>query len=438
MEQTTAQFKSPQSPVIIAPTLKYCLYARKSTEAEDKQALSIESQVKEMMTLAQRENLQIIEIKREAHSSKDVGQRKIFNQMLVEIREGKYNAILTWAPDRLSRNAGDLGSIVDLMDQKLLLGIRTFGQRFTNNPNEKFMLMILGSQAKLENDNKAVNVKRGLRTRCEMGLRPGTAPTGYLNEKHVDKKCQCRLDPKRAPVIKQMFEKVANEQYSGRKIFRWLLEMGFKTKTGKPLVLANIYLILRNSFYYGEFEYPVGSNNWYTGKHTPIITKELFDRVQLTLNEKFIPKTESKEFAFTKLIKCGYCGSGISADEKFKKLKNGGVNRHVYYFCTRARNIDCKNPAINETNLINELVELMDKIDLDELGVKATIEKELARFNKFRIGVLGHKKETHESDIDVRNYTKYLLKEGTLIEKRELLFFLKSKLILKDRKIILE
>ena len=211
-----------------------------------------------------------------------------------------------------------------------------------------------------------------------------------------------------------------------------------KTKTGKPLVLANIYLILRNSFYYGEFEYPVGSNNWYTGKHTPIITKELFDRVQLTLNEKFIPKTESKEFAFTKLIKCGYCGSGISADEKFKKLKNGGVNRHVYYFCTRARNIDCKNPAINETNLINELVELMDKIDLDELGVKATIEKELARFNKFRIGVLGHKKETHESDIDVRNYTKYLLKEGTLIEKRELLFFLKSKLILKDRKIILE
>jgi len=216
------------------------------------------------------------------------------------------------------------------------------------------------------------------------------------------------------------------------------LEIGFKTKTGKPLVLANIYLILRNSFYYGEFEYPVGSNNWYTGKHTPIITKELFDRVQLTLNEKFIPKTESKEFAFTKLIKCGYCGSGISADEKFKKLKNGGVNRHVYYFCTRARNIDCKNPAINETNLINELVELMDKIDLDELGVKATIEKELARFNKFRIGVLGHKKETHESDIDVRNYTKYLLKEGTLIEKRELLFFLKSKLILKDRKIILE
>lgn len=426
-----------QSP-IMGKQIKYCLYARKSTEAEDKQALSIESQVKEMLSLAERDNLDIVEIKRESHSSKEVGQREVFNQMIKEIREGKYNGILTWAPDRLSRNAGDLGSIVDLMDQKLLIEIRTYGQKFTNNPNEKFLLMILGSQAKLENDNKAVNVKRGLRTRCEMGLRPGVAPTGYLNEKHIDKKCQCRLDPKRAPIIKQMFEKVANEQWSGRKIFRWLIDIGFKTKTGKHLVLGNIYLILRNPFYYGEFEYPVKSGNWYVGKHTPIINKELFDRVQMTIIKNFIPKTESKEFAFTKLIKCGYCGSGISADEKFKKLKDGGTNRHVYYFCTKARNIDCKNQPINEISLINELIELVDRINLDELGIRDKIEKELIRFNKFRIGVLGHKKEVHDSDIDIRNYAKYLLKEGTITEKRELLSFLKSKLVLKDRKIILE
>ncbi|MFA5169124.1 MAG: recombinase family protein [Candidatus Paceibacterota bacterium] len=426
-----------QSP-ILDTSIKYCLYARKSTEAEDKQALSIESQVKEMLSLAERDNLDIVEIKRESHSSKEVGQREIFNQMIKEIREAKYNGILTWAPDRLSRNAGDLGSIVDLMDQKLLVEIRTYGQKFTNNPNEKFLLMILGSQAKLENDNKAVNVKRGLRTRCEMGLRPGVAPTGYLNEKHVDKKCQCRIDPKRAPIIKQMFERVANEQYSGRKIFRWLIDIGFKTKTGKPLVLANIYLILRNPFYYGEFEYPVKSGNWYAGKHVPIITKELFDKVQMTIGENFIPRTESKEFAFTKLIKCGDCGSGISADEKFKKLKDGGVNRHVYYFCTKARNIDCKNQPISETSLIDELTELVDRIDLDELGIRDKIEKELMRFNKFRIGVLGHKKEANDSDIDIRNYAKYLLKEGTITEKRELLSFLKSKLVLKDRKIILE
>lgn len=436
MEQTaTARIGAFQSPV--AASLKYCLYARKSTEAEDKQALSIESQIKEMLSLAQREHLEIIDIKREAHSSKDAGQREVFNQMLAEIKGGRYNSILTWAPDRLSRNAVDLGAIVDLMDKKLLLEIRTYSQKFTDNPNEKFLLMILGSQAKLENDSKAVNVKRGLRTRCEMGFRPGMAPTGYLNEKHVDKKCQARIDPRRAPVIKQMFEKVANEGYSGRKVYRWLREIGFKTRFGKPLVLANIYMLLRNTFYYGEFEYPLGSNNWYAGKHTPIISKELFDKVQANLNANYIPKTESKEFAFTKLIKCGYCGSGICAEEKFRKLQDGGTNRHVYYFCTQARNIDCENPRITEADLINELVGLMDKVDLDELGVKSKVEQEMLRINKFK-AMLGEKQRKSDINVNSREYAKYLLKEGTLIEKRELLYFLKSKLILKDRKIGLQ
>jgi DNA invertase Pin-like site-specific DNA recombinase len=415
--------------------LRYCLYARKSTEAEDKQALSIESQVKEMQTLAERERLHVVEIKREAHSSKEVGQRPVYNQMLQEVREKKFNAILTWAPDRLSRNAGDLGSVVDLMDQKLLLEIRTYGQRFTNNPNEKFLLMILGSQAKLENDNKAINVKRGLRTRCEMGWRPGVAPTGYLNEKHVDKKCQVRIDPKRAATIKQMFEKVAHEQWSGRKIYRWLKEIDFKTQHGKHLVLANIYIILRNPFYYGEFEYPVKSGLWYVGKHTPIVDKALFEKVQLTLNANYVPKTKSKEFAFTKLIKCGYCNAGICADEKFKKLKDGGVNRHVYYFCTRKGKDECRNPYINEPSLIEELIKLMDRIDLDELGVRARIQDEISRFNRFRTGVLGYKKEQESVDVDVRNYAKYLLREGTLVEKRELMSCLKSKLVLIEKRI---
>ena len=77
---TTAQFRNPQSSPLVVTELKYCLYARKSTEAEDKQALSIESQVKEMLVLAEREKLNIVEIKREAHSSKEVGQRPVFNQ----------------------------------------------------------------------------------------------------------------------------------------------------------------------------------------------------------------------------------------------------------------------------------------------------------------------------------------------------------------------
>lgn len=167
---------------------KYCLYARKSTESEERQVLSIDSQIKEMLQLAEREGLEIVSMKRESHSAKETGQRPVFNEIIEEIKHGKFNAILTWAPDRISRNAGDLGKIVDLMDSGKLIEIRTFGQKFSNNPNEKFLLMILGSQAKLENDNRGINVKRGLRSRVEMGLWPGVAPLGYLNQKDVDKK----------------------------------------------------------------------------------------------------------------------------------------------------------------------------------------------------------------------------------------------------------
>lgn len=418
--------------------VRYCLYARKSTEEEDKQALSIESQVREMTTLATREGLEIVEIKREAHSSKEVGQRAVYNQLLDDIRCGKFNGILTWAPDRLSRNAGDLGAVVDLLDQQKLVEIRTYTQTFTNNPNEKFMLMILGSQAKLENDQKIINVKRGLRARCEMGLRPSVPPTGYLSERHLDKKCQVRIDPKRGPIMRQLFEKVGNENLSGRQVHRWLQKSGFRTKTGKQFSLSNLYITLRNPFYYGEFEYPVGSGEWYQGAHKPLITRELYEKVQNNLRDQYIPKTESKEFAFTKLIKCGYCESGITADEKFKKLKDGGTNRHVYYRCTKGKGVECTNPAINEPLLIEELSKLLDTIDLDEIGMKDKIRDEISRYNKFRLGVLGAKKKERGLEIDVWTYAKYLLKDGSITEKRELLSCLKSRLVLREKRIVLE
>lgn len=153
--------------------IQYCLYARKSSESDERQAMSIDGQISEMLKIAKREKVNVVETITESHSAKESGQRPEFNILLSKLSEGKFNAILTWAPDRLSRNAGDLGRIVDLMDQGRLLQIKTYSQSFTNNPNEKFLLMILCSQAKLENDNRGVNVKRGLRNKCEFGIRPG-------------------------------------------------------------------------------------------------------------------------------------------------------------------------------------------------------------------------------------------------------------------------
>ncbi|EKD86165.1 MAG: resolvase protein [uncultured bacterium] len=420
---------------------KYVLYARKSTESDEKQALSIDSQIKEMLRIAEKDNLEIVDILKESHSAKDSGQRPVFNEILKNIRSGRYTGLLTWAPDRLSRNAGDLGSLVDLMDQKLLWEIRTYSQNFTNSPNEKFMLMLLCSTAKLENDNKSENVKRGLRTRCEMGLWPNVAPTGYLNHPDKTMKCHILLDPHRSHVIKIMFEKVAYEKWSGRDLYKWLKDdQKFKSRGDKPLSLSNIFLILKNPFYCGLLEYPKKSGKWYIGKHEPIISQELFKKVQEKFDTKKSRGPVNNEFAFTRLMKCGLCNSGICAQEKFKNLANGGQNKYIYYGCTKFHDKYCKNTYLREEDLISQLVDIVDKIDLSTIGIKQKLEQEMSRFNNFRNKVLGLSEEqkTKQSGLDLRAYAKYLLKEGSLEEKRELMQSFTSKLLLINKQVVLE
>lgn len=417
--------------------LRYCLYARKSSESEERQILSIDSQIKEMLNIADKERLDIVNIKRESHSAKQAGCREVFNEIIKEIGENKYDAILTWAPDRISRNAGDLGRIVDLMDAKILKEIRTHSQVFTNNPNEKFLLMILGSQAKLENDNRSINVKRGLKTKVEMGLWPGLAPLGYLNQRDYDKKGILIIDEYRAPIVKKIFEKVAYEYYSGRKIYNWLKEVNFYTRGNKPLTLGGVYRILDQTFYYGYFESPKGSNNWYKGKHEPIITKELWDKAQEFLKRDNIVRS-NKEFTFTKMFVCGICGSGISAEEKWKQLKDGSQTKYIYYGCNRSKDRNCKNKYIQENELIEELLKIIDQADINEIGIQDKMKEEIKRFNIFQRSILNNKEKIElPKELEIKNYLKYILREGSKIEKREVLGNLKSKISYTDKELSL-
>lgn len=427
--------KISSNPVVIEDEVKYCLYSRKSMEQDEAQALSIESQIKEMSQIAERENLNIVEIRKEAHSAKESGQRPVYQQLLEDIRQNKFNGILVWHPDRLSRNAGDLGALVDLMDQKKLVEIRTFGQKFTNTPSEKFLLMILCSQAKLENDNRSINIKRGLRARVEMGLWPCRPPTGYTKFKRTDHKCESVIDPERAPIIKQIFERVAHDGWSGRKVHHWLRhEIDFKTEGGKYLSLGNLYVLLRNTFYYGKFEYPVKSGNWYNGRHVPIISKELFDLAQQKIKSQIIEtRSQQKEFAFTKIITCGLCGSGICADEKFKHQKNGNTHRYVYYTCTRAKDKKCSCGYINETDLISKLQNLIDNLEIQKLPMREKIREEIKRYESFQQMLLGTKNTIVIKDINIRTYAKFILQDGSIEEKRKLLSCLNGKLFLKNK-----
>ncbi len=417
--------------------LKYCLYARKSTEGDEKQALSIDSQIKEMSQIAEREKLSVVEVRKESHSAKESGARPIFEEIVKDIDEGLFDAIITWAPDRLSRNAGDLGKLVDRMDQKKLIQIKTFGQTFTNSPSDKFLLMILCSQAKLENDNKSINVKRGMRTRCEMGLWPAQPPTGYRKVNDRTAKCEVEIDPDRSDVVRSIFEKIAYEGWSVSRVHAWLRhEISFKTHRGYYLSLGNVFKIIDNPFYYGRFEFPKGSGVWYDGKHKPIISKELFDETRKSIKSQVI-KSQGKEFAFTRLMKCGLCGSGITADEKFKKIKAGGVNRHVYYRCTKSKDRKCENPALNEPDLIGSLLDMIDLLKLDQVKLTTKLNLEIQKFKKLQAMFLGKKKTDSIEPVDLKDYAKFVLREGTVLEQRSVLECISCELVLKNKKVII-
>jgi hypothetical protein len=297
--------------------------------------------------------------------------------------------------------------------------------------------MILCSQAKLENDNKSINVRRGMRTRCEMGLRPAQPPTGYRKKNDRLAKCEVEIDPERAEVIKQIFEKIAHEKWSVSKVHVWLkYDLDFKTHRDYHLSLGNVFKIINNTFYYGKFEFPIGGGVWYEGIHTPLITKELFDETRSSIKSQVI-KSEGKEFAFTRIMKCGLCDSGITADEKFKKLKAGGVNRHVYYRCTKSRDRKCTNKALNEADLIEALVEMLDTLSLDKVKITTKLNDEIKKFKKLQAMFLGKKKTEKVELIDVRDYARFVLTEGTVLEQRSVLECVSTELVLKNGKVLL-
>ena len=426
--------------------LKYVLYARKSSESDERQAMSIDGQLMEMKEKAKREKIYIVETITESHSAKETGQRPQFNTLLDNIFKGKYNAIITWAPDRLSRNAGDLGRIVDLMDQGRLELINCHSQTFSNNPNEKFLLMILCSQAKLENDNRGINVKRGHRNKCMIGIRPGPAPIGYINILKANRISSVEFDKERAPIIKEMFERVGYEGHSGRMIRRWLRSINFKTPRGCEMSLGRVFATLKNPFYYGEFHF---GEHWYKGTYHPLISKQLFDKVQIQL--KTTPKQWNKQvFPFKKICTCASCGSGVTAEIKYRVLKSTKVNTHIYYHCCRSKDEKCREPYITEDEMINQLISLLPQMKLDKKYLLKEFNDEIKRVDNMRLIIEDSsykgkeltphngKEDIHTTDEMIKNYLLHILQFGNPQERIRISEGIKSKFILSNRNLMID
>src|SRR3989344_5886307 len=135
--------------------MRYVLYARKSSESEERQILSIEAQLAELQEYSAKEKLEIVASFQEARTAKEPGRTK-FAEMLSFLQSGKAEGILSWHPDRLGRNSIDGGQIV-------------------------FMLNIAFGQSKYYIDNLSENIRRGHRAKLRRGVYPGSAPLGYLN-----------------------------------------------------------------------------------------------------------------------------------------------------------------------------------------------------------------------------------------------------------------
>ena len=391
-----------------------------------------------MSELAKKENLVIKNICKESHSAKTSGARPIFMQLLADIKNGQYEGILTWAPDRLSRNAGDLGVLGDLMEQEKLLQIRTYSQVFSNNPNEKFLLMILCSQAKLENDQKGINVKRGIRAKCEMGWRPGMPPLGYFNRSFAGTK-DIVIDPERGDFITEMFKRVSENGDSGRKIKSWFDDVGMTTRANKKVALSQIYQMLKNPFYYGEFEYPIGNGIWYKGAHKPLVGKKLFDHVQKKLIVPPKAKWGSRNILFRGVFKCARCQSAIAGVEKFRMRKVGAPRRHVYYYCSKTKDPNCQERPVKEKRLIGAIIgytNFMNIAHSHTFKLSRNVLQGMESYRKIQEQVLLVQNINPNSvSLKLTDYVKHVLAEGSDQEKLEIVKIFGKQLYIHNKEV---
>jgi len=181
---------------------KFFLYARKSTDVEDKQVLSIEAQITELRAFAKQNNLNIIEELVEKQSAKIPG-RPIFGGMIKRIEKDEADGILAWHPDRLARNSVDGGQIIYLIDCGRIAALKFPQFWFEPTPQGKFMLNIAFGQSKYYMDSLSENTKRGLRQKVRRGEYPSVAPIGYINDVRTK---SIVVDRKKAKVIKSAFE----------------------------------------------------------------------------------------------------------------------------------------------------------------------------------------------------------------------------------------
>lgn len=350
--------------------IKYFAYVRKSTEGEERQALSIESQKDKVREI--HPDLDIVDILEEKHSAFKPYNRPVFDDMIKRIESGEARGIIAWHPDRLSRNEIDASTITYLVRTNVIHDLKFGSYNFDNSPEGIMMLQLALSQSQYFSSKLGKDVKRGLEKKVSMGWLPGVAPEGYLNNMQLDKgQKTISVDKKRSILLRKAFDLMLTGSYTAPEVLKILnKEWHYTTRKkrklgGGELSRSAWYKILSNPFYAGLM---VFNDKEYKGKHKPLITIAEYNRIQELLGSRGCKrKPEKHNFVYSGMFKCGQCGCTITMEKKSKFVKSvNKVNEYTYYRCTHKKD-NCKQASVKEADITNEAVKKLNDIDMHPL-----------------------------------------------------------------------
>ncbi|MCK5211915.1 recombinase family protein [Candidatus Parcubacteria bacterium] len=307
--------------------LKAVLYARVSTKEQEDTGYSLPSQVKFLNDYARKKNMCVKKIYDVSESASGKKLRATFSDMMDYIKKNKIKIIICEKADRLSRNFKDMVLIdewlekdeerqIHLVKDSLVLHSRSRSQ-------EKLNWGIRMLFAKNYIDNLSEEVKKGQIEKLKQGWLPSTPPLGYKTIGEKGRKIHI-VDEKKAPVIKKMYKIYSKGNHSLKRLTEILIKDGLKNRHDKPVSRSQVHSYLNNPFYTGKI---IWKGKEYEGKHEPLISQDLWGKVQDVLHKKGTPIYQKHNFIFRGLFKCSECG-GVIAWEKQRSHWYGHCNRH--------------------------------------------------------------------------------------------------------------